>query len=675
MANAEHGSLLPYLRRVAGRSGEDRATDQELLGRFAAGRDETAFELLLWRYGALVRHVCLGVTRDVHNAEDAMQATFLVLARKAGSVRNDNALGSWLYRVAYRIARRARGRSLRTAAHEQGGLDLEQLAAARPPPAPAVDAELRSLLLEEVDRLPAKYRTPIVLCYLEGRTHEDAARQLGWPKGTVSGRLARARDRLRARLGRRGLSLSVGALTTALAAGEAAALAPDVRPILQAALRFAAHLSPPAGPQAGPAVLLAEGMVRSMFVTRLQTLAALVLALTLLGSGAGLLGYFAVGGPRPTTASRLAPVGGPDDQAKDRPPTPQEQLRQLVREFDAGSQRVDRRDGYEKRALKLAEDNPGDQVCADALLWVLQRGRQANGGIGLATTQPFGPSAGRALELLAKNHARDKRVGVILEYLSLAPPAADQFLRAVQEQNPDRTLQAQACLSLASRCQYLAELANFNRTVSPLADSSAEAKARYALAEKYFALAASKYGDVPYAQGWTMAEFARGALFEVRHLVIGKPAPEIEGEDLAGQKLKLSDYRGKVVLLDFSWWGTTPGQTINAAERSLEQKYVGRPFALLGISRDQDRALLQKIKAEEMLSWRSWFDGARGPVGKRWLDGGAYPGPITARWNVRVWPTLYLLDSRGVIRDKSLGFKDMDELIEKLIRQAEAEGK
>jgi RNA polymerase sigma factor (sigma-70 family) len=197
MSHAQRNLVLRYLRRIAGAPGTNDVTDGELLARFVARHDEAAFELLLWRHGTMVLHVCRDVTRDPHAAEDAYQATFLTLIRKAASIRAGESLGAWLYQVAYRVALKARGQTAKRNERETADASVETL--------PAVDAlrdetslrELRPVLHEEVQRLPAKYRTPIVLCYLQGLTHEEAARQLGWPKGTVAGRLARARELLR----------------------------------------------------------------------------------------------------------------------------------------------------------------------------------------------------------------------------------------------------------------------------------------------------------------------------------------------------------------------------------------------------------------------------------------------------------------------------------------------
>src|SRR5262249_26012685 len=149
--------------------------------------------VLLQRHGPMVLGVCRRVLHDPHDAHDAFQATFLVFVRKAGSIRRRAVLGSWLYAVAHRVAVRLQAQIARRRAVEKSG---EELAGAAAPAEPR-DAELGRVLHEEVCRLPENYRTPVVLCYLEGKTNEETARQLCWPLGTVKGRLARARNLLR----------------------------------------------------------------------------------------------------------------------------------------------------------------------------------------------------------------------------------------------------------------------------------------------------------------------------------------------------------------------------------------------------------------------------------------------------------------------------------------------
>ncbi len=220
--------------------------------------------------------------------------TFLVLARKAGSIGKRESVGSWLYKVAYRVALRLRARTAKRSAREE---PIDELSAPE-----ATDKvlwrDLRPVLDEEIDRLPEKYRVPFVLCYLEGQTNEEAARQLGCPKGTILSRLARGRERLRSRLARRGLALSVGGLATVLAQNASAASVPAglVSSTLQAAIPFAAGQAA-TGLISAPVAALIEGVLHSMFLTQLKSATAALLALIVLGTGVGLFSYRTMAGP------------------------------------------------------------------------------------------------------------------------------------------------------------------------------------------------------------------------------------------------------------------------------------------------------------------------------------------------------------------------------------------
>ena len=207
MDNAE-ANRKPAASRAAGEE-----ADGQLLELFGAQRDEGAFATLVKRYGPLVLGVCRRVLCHEQDAEDAFQATFLVLVRNARSIRKSESLGSWLYGVASRIARRAKEVRARRAVQR---VDLPNIAAPESCPDWLV-RDLRPVLDEEVNRLPPKYRLPFVLCHVEGKTNEQAARELGCPVGTVLSRLARARGRLRARLNRRGLAVRANLLAAALA--------------------------------------------------------------------------------------------------------------------------------------------------------------------------------------------------------------------------------------------------------------------------------------------------------------------------------------------------------------------------------------------------------------------------------------------------------------------------
>src|SRR5262245_670371 len=292
--NGQLRNLVRFLHRLTGLPAEGRVTDQQLLDRFVRERDEAAFATLLQRHGPMVRGVCLRALRYAHDADDAFQATFLVLARKAALVSWHKSVGGWLYQVAWRIARKAR-----TAADRDADLtrrlapeEVSQMAAADPL-TDAVRRELRAVLDEELARMPEKYRLPLVLCYLEGQTNEEAARQLGWTKGTVSGRLARARDLLRPRLARRGLALTAAAFSAALAETTVSAAVPAtlLQATLKAAVRYAAGA---AGTISAQVVPLAKGALQTMFLTRLKIATGLLLVLGLLGTAATVITWQAL---------------------------------------------------------------------------------------------------------------------------------------------------------------------------------------------------------------------------------------------------------------------------------------------------------------------------------------------------------------------------------------------
>lgn len=198
-------------------------SDAELLRRFLAAGDQPAFEALVRRHGPMVHGVCRRVLPDMHAAEDAFQATFLVFVRKAGSLRQPELLSNWLYGTAYRIARKARLRRFERQTRESR-------VQAMPSHNSLVDLEwqeLRTVLDEELNRLPEQLRAPLVLCYLCGQTNVEAARNLGWPTGSIAGRLSQAREALRNRLNRRGLSLSAGLLALLLSEKGVEAAAPE----------------------------------------------------------------------------------------------------------------------------------------------------------------------------------------------------------------------------------------------------------------------------------------------------------------------------------------------------------------------------------------------------------------------------------------------------------------
>jgi len=184
-------------------------SDRDLLGRFFGDKEDTAFSTLVERHGPLVFGVCRRILNDANDAEDAFQSTFLVLVRKGATLRDPERLASWLYGVAYRTARKVRAKAaLRTKSERQAG-EMPSKSDGDKSNRDMTYEELQAVLDEEISKLPEKYVLPLVLCYLEGKTNAQAAAQLGWPEGSISRRLSRARELLRSRLARRGMAMSV----------------------------------------------------------------------------------------------------------------------------------------------------------------------------------------------------------------------------------------------------------------------------------------------------------------------------------------------------------------------------------------------------------------------------------------------------------------------------------
>jgi RNA polymerase sigma factor (sigma-70 family) len=245
-------------------------SDADLLERFAGRGDGTAFATLVRRHAPMVLNVCRAVLRHEQDAEDALQAVFLVLARKAGSIRNREAVAGWLCEVAHRVAARAQAGAARRR-------DQERKASPATSTDPTLDMtirDLRRVLHDELRRLPDKYRLPLVLCYLEGRSHEEAAGQLGWSRGTLRGRLDRGREHLRRRLAARGIALAAVLCATVVAP----------RVVAEVAVRSA--ISAASGVGSTKVTALAEGVIRAMFLSKLKVASAVLLAASLITAAA-----------------------------------------------------------------------------------------------------------------------------------------------------------------------------------------------------------------------------------------------------------------------------------------------------------------------------------------------------------------------------------------------------
>jgi RNA polymerase sigma factor (sigma-70 family) len=289
-------------------------SDAQLLSRFAQARDaagELAFRALVERHGPMVLGVCRQILRHAHDADDAFQATFLVLVRKAPSIRAGDSLAPWLYSVACRTAHRARETAARHRAACTDPVVVEDASSED-----LYTLDLRPLLLEELGRLPEKYRTPIVLCHLEGKTHEEAARLLCWPVGTVSGRLSRGRQLLRTRLQRRGITVPSALVPLAGLLGASVLCTPSLAASTAlAATRFAAGQT-----VSTPILTLTQGVLQTMLLRKLGTVAA---ALLLMGaiSGAAVWAHWTTSPVRRADPA-VAPAAVSTDHPEETPAPP-----------------------------------------------------------------------------------------------------------------------------------------------------------------------------------------------------------------------------------------------------------------------------------------------------------------------------------------------------------------
>jgi thiol-disulfide isomerase/thioredoxin len=376
-------------------------------------------------------------------------------------------------------------------------------------------------------------------------------------------------------------------------------------------------------------------------------------------------------------------------------PATKERYEALIREYDAaeeawlkrldgGGDTVARRawpgSSFAPRFLELAEAAPDDPAATDALLWVANRAMNVGAG-----DERLYPHYCRAIKLLAQGrHLDDARVGrACTQGLRYASAPTESLLRLLSDRSRDREVRGRATLALGNllyakamiaRAPWLradkkspSEEAFFKRLNPDHLDYLRETDPGKSEgeAEVVFERAIKNYGDVIYHRSSgrgdrdvTIADAARSALHKLRDLAIGKVAPEIEGVDIDGRPLKLSDHRGKVVVLTF--WATWCGPCMELVphERALVERLAGKPFVLLGISGDEDRERAKRAVVEERITWKSWWNG--GPT-----------GPITETFSVEGWPTVYVLDARGTIRSKEVFEKKLDEAVDALLKEME----
>jgi RNA polymerase sigma factor (sigma-70 family) len=326
MPSGSMSAVILHLRKAISRQGEADLTDAQLLERFIENRDEAAFSALVARHGSMVMGVCLRVTRNHQDAEDAFQATFLVLARKAASISSRDLLANWLYGVAHNTALKARASSVKRHAKEK---QVTQM------PEPAMAGQelwndnIQALLDQELSRLPEKYRVPIILCDLEGKTRKEAAQQLGCPEGSLSSRLSRARVMLAKRLARHELAISGGSLAAVLSQQAASACVPIsvASATIKAAPLYAAG-QVTAGVVSANVADLAQGVLKTMLMSKLK-IGTLWLLVGLIAIGASSLVY-RTAMAQPATLQR-GDTTTPKETAKDRP----QPVDEIKKDFDA----------------------------------------------------------------------------------------------------------------------------------------------------------------------------------------------------------------------------------------------------------------------------------------------------------------------------------------------------
>jgi peroxiredoxin len=278
--------------------------------------------------------------------------------------------------------------------------------------------------------------------------------------------------------------------------------------------------------------------------------------------------------------------------------------------------------------LVLVEKDPKSPFALEAATWVI-------------LNTPDGPEVEKAADVISRNHLRSTNLVYLCQGLArLRHRCARKLLESVLETNPNAEVRAQACFALATLLKSQA---------SEGADEQAVADA-----ERLFERVLTEFGQFE-SQGLKLADLAEPELSELRRLGVGKQAPEIQGEDLNGQKMKLSDYRGKVVLLTF--WGTwcAPCMAMVPDERTLVARLAGKPFALIGVNADNDQNRLKSVLQKERITWPSFRDGSEGPIAKT--------------WNVHSWPAVYVLDPQGVIRYRNVRGQALTEAVDALIRE------
>jgi RNA polymerase sigma factor (sigma-70 family) len=615
MAIGELGAVLRRLREAAFPPEGGCWTDGQLLERFLAHRDEAAFEALVRRHGPMVLGVCRRMLRNPHDAEDAFQATFLVLVRKAAAIRQRETVGNWLYGTAYRVALEAQ--AARRRARERQVSEMPE------PEAPGEDVweDLRPLLDQGLSRLPDKYRVPVVLCDLEGRTRREVARQLGIPEGTLSSRLATARRMLAKLLARYGPAVPGAALGAALSqeAVSARVPAPLVVSTVKAATAVAAGQGAAAAVASAKVTALTDGVLKAMLLAKLKVATAvLVVGGIVAGVGllvTGILGAVAAGDVGPDLARPAA-------QAEEGP----------AAEGDGGPDKG----GAPKAAPEKRFEN------APGWSWYSTDPRPR---LELGTSMSQADILGRGLSAFFETD-KDGALRVYLAYrsnevaLRYRPVAFDYGRK---------------------RYALKGEAGTGHRDVT---------LARFRLDPRELPAAKAEYLGFEYLTPQGRRVVANEAAVRARKAGVEVPPFPIVGKGydftltaMDGKKVRARDLRGKVVLIDC--WATwcSPCMAKMSKLKELYEEHHKEGLEIVGLCFDQDAQKARKAIKRLGLGWTQVLVPAEEKAREFWAEAAG----------IESLPRLLLIGRDGVLR-ADCGPDALPDQITKLMAQEQAKG-